>query len=133
MIRSYANLSSIIHRRALSFSYAFNGIKILLTSQPNARIHLIITFGVAGAGLLLGISLLEWSVIVLAMIAVWCAEALNTAIELLADAAIPEVHPLVKQAKDVAAGAVLLAAVGSILIGLLIFSPYIIRCLSTLG
>jgi diacylglycerol kinase (ATP) len=57
------------------------------------------------------------------MMAVWTAEALNTALELLADAASPDFHPLVAKAKDVAAGAVLLSAVGSVVIGLLILGP----------
>jgi diacylglycerol kinase (ATP) len=67
--------------------------------------------------------------LVLAMMAVWTAEALNTALELLADVASPDFHPLVEQAKDVAAGAVLLSALGSIGIGLLILGPYIARWL----
>ncbi len=129
-IFQYSNLLSKLNSRVLSFSYACNGIKIVLTSQINARIHAIITLGVVGAGLLLKLSLIEWSIILLAMMAVWCAEALNTAIELLADAAIPEVHPLVRKAKDVAAGAVLLAALGSVIIGLLILLPHIIHRLS---
>ena len=78
---------------------------------------------VVAAGLALGISADDWKWLVLAMVSVWGAEALNTALELLADAAKPEFHPLVKQAKDVAAGAVLIAAIGAAVIGALIFIP----------
>jgi len=58
--------------------------------------------------------------------AVWSAEAMNTAFEFLADAASPGFPPLVKHAKDVAAGAVLLAAIGAVVIGLLVFAPYLV-------
>ncbi len=64
------------------------------------------------------------------MMAVWMAEALNTAFELLADVASPEFHPVVAQAKDVAAGAVLLSAIGSVAIGILVFGPYFLRLIS---
>ena len=60
----------------------------------------------------------------LAIISVWTAEALNTAFEFLTDVASPEFHPLAAKAKDVAAGAVLIAAIGSVVIGLLILGPY---------
>ena len=56
----------------------------------------------------------------------WTAEALNTAFEFLADVASPDFHPLVKHAKDVAAGAVLISAVGSVIIGMLVFGPYVL-------
>jgi diacylglycerol kinase (ATP) len=61
--------------------------------------------------------------------AVWTAEALNTAFEFLADAASPEFHPLVKHAKDVAAGAVLISAIGSVVIGTLILGPHVVELL----
>jgi diacylglycerol kinase (ATP) len=61
------------------------------------------------------------------MVSVWTAEALNTAFEFLCDVASPEFHPLVKQAKDVAAAAVLIAAMGATIIGLLVFVPHVFR------
>jgi diacylglycerol kinase (ATP) len=67
---------------------------------------------------------------VIAIMAVWTAEALNTAFEFLADVASPEFHPLVEKAKDVAAGAVLISAGGSVVIALLILGPYFLRFLS---
>ena len=79
--------------------------------------------GVVGAGLLGRLAPTEWCAIVLAGVAVWVAEGLNTALELLADATHPAWHPLIGQAKDVAAGAVLLAAVGAVVIAVLVFAP----------
>jgi diacylglycerol kinase (ATP) len=69
------------------------------------------------------LSRLEWCCILLAVVAVWAAEALNTAIEFVTDLASPEFSSLARKAKDVAAGAVLITAVGAVIIGLLIFGP----------
>ena len=99
----------------------------MLVSQHNARIHLLATVLACGLGLLLGISLLEWCAIVVAIVVVWTAEALNTAFEFLCDAASPEFHPLIQKGKDVAAAAVLLSAVGAAVIGLLVFGPHLLR------
>jgi diacylglycerol kinase len=109
--------------RLRSFGYAFSGIGTLIRSQPNARVHAAATAIVMAGGFLLGLSRLEWCVVVLTVAAVWTAEALNTALECLADAASPEFHPLVKKAKDVAAGGVLVTALGSVVVGLLVFGP----------
>ena len=81
------------------------------------------------AGFLFGITKLEWCLIALAISAVWTAEALNTAFEFLADAATPEFHPLVQKSKDIAAAAVLLSAIGSMVIGVLIFGPRLVSSL----
>jgi diacylglycerol kinase len=98
----------------------------MLESQHNAWIHVLATVVVCIAGLSLGLSTSEWCWIVLAIVAVWTAEALNTAFEFLADVTTPEFHPLVKQAKDVAAGAVLLSSVGSVVIGVLVLGPHLV-------
>ena len=82
------------------------------------------------AGLLFHVSVAEWCWLVLAIMAVWTAEALNTAIEFLADLVSPDFHPLVKCSKDVAAGAVLISAIGSVLIGLLVLGPHALDLLS---
>ena len=84
---------------------------------------------VVGAGAMFRISPTEWALIVLAILCVWVAEALNTAIELLVDLVSPEPHPLAGKAKDVAAGAVLVAAIGSAIIGGFVFGPYVVRML----
>ena len=74
-------------------------------------------------GLCARISGVEWALVVFAIGAVWAAEAINTAIELLADAAVPDRHPLVGAAKDVAASAVLIAAISAAVVGAIVFLP----------
>ena len=81
---------------------------------------------VCTAGVFFGLSKSEWCWIALAIVVVWTAEALNTAFEFLADVASPTFNPVAGKAKDVAAGAVLIAAVGSAVIGILIFGPHIL-------
>jgi len=111
--------------RLHSFRYALAGLRTLLLTQHNAWLHAAATAVVVVAGLVLGLSLAEWCWLVLAMTLVWMAEALNTALEFLADAVTQEFHPLILQAKDVAAAAVLIAAIGALLIGLLVFGPHV--------
>ena len=110
--------------RIRSFKYALAGIVTMLKSQPNAWIHACATVGVVGLGLICPLTPGEWCWLILAIIAVWVAEALNTAFEFLADVASPEFHPLVRQSKDVAAGAVLIAAAGAVVIGILVLGPH---------
>jgi diacylglycerol kinase (ATP) len=109
--------------RIRSFGHALRGLGALLAGQHNAWIHAAATLGVVAAGVFLGISRIEWCFVVLAVASVWTAEALNTAIELLGDAAAPDLHPLVGRAKDVAAGGVLISAVGAAIIGILVLGP----------
>lgn len=123
--------SPYLSARLRSFGHAFRGLKVLLQTQANARIHAVATVLVLAAGLMFGISLLEWALIVLAILCVWVAEAINTAIEFLVDLASPEAHPLAGKAKDAAAGAVLVAAIGAALIGGFVFGPHILRMLQS--
>lgn len=109
--------------RLKSFTFAFSGIAAMLRTQHNAWIHLVATVVAIAAGFWFAIERGEWVWLIVAIVAVWTAEALNTAFELLCDVASPEFHPLVKQAKDVAAAAVLIAAVGATFIGLMVFLP----------
>ncbi|HEX6278072.1 MAG TPA: diacylglycerol kinase family protein [Polyangiaceae bacterium] len=95
-------------RRIASFRYACRGIERLF-AEPNARLHAVATLAVALAGAGCRLNAFEWALVVTAAAAVWVAEALNTALEVLANAAVPERHPLVAEAKDLAAGAVLLS------------------------
>lgn len=112
--------------RLKSFDYALRGVLLMLKSQHNAWLHAVATLLVVLVGrLVCHLSSGEWCALVLAIMAVWTAEALNTALEFLADVASPEFHPLVEKAKDVAAGAVLISATGSVVIALLVFGPYI--------
>jgi diacylglycerol kinase (ATP) len=119
-----------IGARAKSFGHAFAGIALVVRSQHNAWIHSVATLLVVGIGALLPLSALEWCVLLLAIALVWVAEAINTALELLADAVNPQPHPLVGQAKDVAAGAVLIAALAAAGVGLIVLGPH---CLDLIG
>ena len=106
-----------------SFRHAFAGCYYLLRTQRNAWIHACATTVVTGLGLWLGLSRLEWAVIVLVIGLVWMAEFVNTALEAVVDLASPDLHPLAKVGKDVAAAAVLVGAATSVLVGLLILGP----------
>ncbi len=116
--------------RLRSFRFAIQGVWTMLRSQHNAWIHATATVIVVALGLFLGLSAAEWCWIVLAIVAVWTAEALNTALEFLTDVASPTFHPVAGKAKDVAAGAVLLAALGAVIIGLLVLGPHVLARLS---
>jgi len=96
----------------------------MLQSQRNAWLHAVATLVVVAAAFALHVPRADWCVLILAIVAVWTAEALNAAFEFLCDVASPEFQPLVEKAKDVAAGAVL-TAVGAALLGVLVFSPYL--------
>jgi diacylglycerol kinase (ATP) len=115
-----------ISARLRSFQHAIRGMGIMLRTQHNAWIHALATVAALVAGLVLGISRVEWLAILLSIMAVWVAEALNTAFESLCDVASPEFHPAVERAKDVAAGAVLIAAIVAVWVGVLVFGPRIL-------
>ena len=121
--------TSYLTGRLRSFGHAFRGLAILLRTQHNARIHALATILVVAVGALLRISPAEWALIALAIVCVWVAEALNTSIEFLVDLASPERHPLAAKAKDVAAGAVLIAAIGSVIVAVLVFGSPVLRLL----
>lgn len=116
----------LIIDRIRSVGHALNGIAAMLRSQHNAWIHLVATAVAIIAAFWFALTRDEWIWLILAIVAVWTAEALNTAFELMCDVASPEFHPMVKQAKDVAAAAVLITAVGAAIVGLLIFLPHLI-------
>jgi diacylglycerol kinase len=112
-------------RLAASFAFAFQGVLALLRTQANARIHFGATIAVVAAGFFFGITRLEWCAIAAAIGLVWTAEGLNTAIECVVDLVSPDQHPLAGRAKDIAAGAVLIAAFIAVVIGALIFVPHL--------
>lgn len=105
-----------------SFRYAFYGIFTALTEQ-NMKIHFVSAVVVIIAGFFTDLSISEWLVIILLIALVISTEMVNTAIETVVNLVSPEFHPLAKKAKDVAAGAVLVFAIASAIIGLLIFIP----------
>jgi diacylglycerol kinase len=112
--------------RIESFRCAARGIRLMLRSQHNACLHAVASCCVLIVGGLCVLTAAEWCWIILAIMAVWTAEALNTALEFLADVAAPEFHPLVGYAKDVAAGGVLISAMGSAIVGVLVLGPHVI-------
>ena len=109
--------------RIRSFGYAFKGIATLFLRTPNAHIHALAVAVVVTGGFLLHVSSIEWCVLVLCMGSVIAAEACNSAIESLADKVTPEKDPLIGKAKDLAAGAVLILAIMSVVIAAIIFIP----------
>ncbi len=111
--------------RIRSFGYAFVGIAFMLRTQHNAWLHLIATVAVIGVSVFLKLSSSDWRWIVVAIFFVWSAEAFNTAVEYVCDMVSPSYNIVVKHAKDVAAGAVLLSAISAACIGLLTFWPYL--------
>lgn len=112
-----------LYSRARSFRYAFEGWWYVLRTQHNAWIHALISLGVMLLALWLRLPLRDWAILLLTMMAVWMAEFMNTALEAVVDMTMPEPHPLAKVAKDVAAAAVLVGAIGAVLIGLLLLGP----------
>lgn len=112
-----------VKRRARSFGYALAGIGYVMRTQHNAWIHALINLAAVALAFWLGASTLEWAILVLAMVAVWVAEFVNTAVEAVVDLTTDKPAPLAAAAKDVAAGAVLVAAVGAVLVGLLVLGP----------
>lgn len=110
-------------RRLKSFIYAFEGWRHMLLTQHNAWIHAVISVVVFALAIWLQLSRVEWSVLILTVMVVWMAEFFNTAIEAVVDMTAPDYHPLAKVAKDVAAAAVLVGALGAVIIGLLIMGP----------
>ena len=107
-----------------SFGYAWKGIRCCIGKEQNLSFHLIATAVVVIAGFVLGITRMEWMIIILCIGVVIAAELFNTAIEKLVDLVSPERHPVAGQVKDIAAGAVLICAVAAAIIGLIIFIPY---------
>ncbi|MGV3598612.1 MAG: diacylglycerol kinase family protein [Bacteroidota bacterium] len=109
-----------------SFKYAFSGIAKVFTSEFNFRFHSVAAIAVIIAGFVLDITRTEWLFIAFAIGIVLVAEAINSAIEKLVDLVSPQQQPLAGWVKDVAAGAVLIAAITAAVIGALVFVPYII-------
>ena len=116
-----------------SFLFALSGLRIMLVSQRHAWIHLVATVVVCITSAIVGINPIEWCWIIIAIVSVWTAEALNTAFEFLCEVASPEFHPLVEKAKNVAAGAVLICAFGAMVIGLIILGPPLLKILKGLS
>lgn len=119
------NESFSISKRIKSFSFASQGFVAFLQKEHNAWLHFMASVAVITLGFLLAISKMEWIAISIVIGLVWMAEMFNTCIEAILDFISPGQHPQVKFIKDVAAGAVLVAAAVALVTGLLIFIPHI--------
>ncbi|QRN84345.1 diacylglycerol kinase family protein [Chloroflexota bacterium] len=104
-------------------SHALGGWWYVIRTQQNAWIHALATVMVVITGIWLKVETRDWALLVLAVAMVWTAEFLNTALEVVVDLASPELHPLAKVGKDVGAASVLIAALSSIIIGILVMGP----------
>jgi undecaprenol kinase len=119
------------HRLTASFRFGFQGIASAAARERNMQIHIFISVIVIIAGFVFSISKIEWIAILLAIGGMIALEMMNTAIERTVDMYTKEFHPLAKQAKDIAAGAVLIFAIISVIIGLIIFLPRVFAIVHT--
>ena len=123
---SMNNQKFSIRERLKSFGFAFNGLKILVREEHNARIHLFAVVCVTIAGVFFKISVFEWIAVVFAFGFVIAMEIVNSAIEGICDFISPEKHEMIKKIKDLSAASVLIAAITAFIIGLIIFVPKIL-------
>ena len=110
-------------KRIRSFVYAGRGIRLVFSSEANMKIHIVVATLVVICGFIFNINTTEWIACLLCIGLVFGAEMINTAIENVVDLASPDYQELAGKAKDIAAGAVLICAIVSVIIGILIFLP----------
>ena len=113
-------------KRYNSFTFAFRGLIAALRSEPHMRLHMLAALGVILAGIIFRVTKLEWCLLAASIGLVITAEIVNTAIETLTNLVSPEHNPLAGKTKDLAAGAVLVAAITAVVVGLIIFIPYLL-------
>ena len=116
---------SHLDRIAASTRYALRGLRFLL-QERNARLLAAGTVATVAAGAWLRLERLEWCAVLLAMALLWVAEGLNSALERLTDLASPGFHPLAGKAKDIAAGAVMIALAAAVSIGIIVFGSRLV-------
>ncbi|MBN1537292.1 MAG: diacylglycerol kinase family protein [Anaerolineales bacterium] len=122
--RTENSLKAFFRLRGKAFRYAFAGWAYVMRTQRNAWIHALMSVAVIAVSLWLKISLTDWAIIILTIAMVWIAEFFNTALEAVADlASNQEQHELARVGKDVSAAAVLIAALASVVVGLLVLGP----------
>ncbi len=104
-----------------SFRYAWHGIYLVIRYENNTRVHGVASVAAVALGVFLQLNYLEWALVLMQIGLVWAAETFNTALEKLVDLVSPEYHPLAGKVKDIAAGAVLIVSLMSVVIGGIIF------------
>lgn len=125
-------IKTFITSRIAAFGHAFRGLGYVLRTQQNAWIHSVFAILVILVSFWLKLLPSQWAIIILTIAMVFTAEFINTAIEAVVDLAMPMHHPLAKVGKDVGAGAVLIAALAGVIVGLLILGPPLWAKLSSL-
>jgi undecaprenol kinase len=110
-----------------SFSFAISGILTAIQNERNMRFHLISSLIVLGLSFYFSISKIEWLLVLFTIGGMFALELMNTAIERVVDLVTAEYHPLAKQAKDIAAGAVFVYAVLAAIVGIMIYLPYVLK------
>lgn len=121
-----SNRKFSLKSRLNSFKYAFEGFKTLIKHEHNARVHVLFSVFVIIIGFLLGISTVEWALIVFAIGFVFVAEVFNTCVEEICNFICPEQNPKIKKIKDLAALAVLFSVISAVVVGLIVFVPKVI-------
>lgn len=122
-------MQKYLQQRFKSFSFAIKGLYALFKGEPNAKIHLFFAVTTLFLAFFFEVEKSDWIILIACITLVLAAEAFNTAIESLTDLASPDYHPLAKKTKDIAAAAVLISAIGTVIIGLIIFVPYFVKYL----
>lgn len=115
------------YHRILSFKYAFEGIASAIKEEPNLKFHLFFALLIVWAAWFFQVTSLDWIILVIMIGLVLTLELTNTAIEAVVDSFTQEQHPAAKYAKDISAGAVLVITIVAIIVGFIIFLPYLSR------
>ena len=115
-----------LRQRAASFGHAWRGVAAAWRSEVHLRLHGLATVAVVALGFYCRLGRLEWALVTLAVGLVWSLELVNTAVEAVVNLVSPEYHPLAGKVKDMAAGAVLTAAIGAAVVGLIVFGERVL-------
>lgn len=118
-------MKELLRKHHISFKNAFSGVFWAFRMHPNFRVHLLFAIAALVLALYLGISPVEMTIIVFTIVLVFVAEMINTSIESMTDLITREWREEAKIAKDVSAGMTLIAALGAVVVGLIIFIPYL--------
>jgi len=125
-------MGKFVYLRIASFKFAFQGLIHVIRTQKNSWIHLIATCFCFFLAWTLKSPATHWAILIFTIILVWLMEIINTTVELLVDLISPQRQPQAKIIKDVSAAAVLVAAIASVMIGIILFGPPLLHLLAQL-